>query len=131
MQGDWLAVVGAAVGYQVLGAIWYGPLFVGVWMDAVGMDDGEMADDDPTVGYLLTGVGALVATVALAVLVDWTAATTWQDGLAVGLLAGVGFVATTAVQAVPFEGRSPTVYAINVGYNAVALAGIGALLAVV
>jgi len=47
----------------------------------------------------------------------------------VGLAAGLGFVATAGLQAVPFEDRSWTTYALSVGYNVVALAGIGVLLA--
>jgi hypothetical protein len=133
MLGDvnWLAIVVGALGYQVLGALWYGQLFDSMWMDAMGYDSTEdVEDDDPTVGYAMTGIGAIVAAIALSVVVDWAAATTWLGGLTVGGLVGVGFVATTGVQSVPFEGRSWTVYAINAGYNVVALAGLGALLAV-
>lgn len=126
---NWLVVVLGTVGYQVLGALWYGPLFGTLWMDAMDFEDGPPTDN-AMLGYVVTGVGALVATGALAVLIDMVGASTWQDGLLIGLLAGIGFVATTAVQSVPFEGRSSTVYAINVGYNVVALAGLGVLLAV-
>lgn len=128
---NWLAAIVGTIGYQVLGAAWYGPLFGGIWMDAMGFDSAEeVGDEDPTMGYLLTAAGALVATVSLAILVDAVGAGTWLDGLALGSLVGVGFVATTALQAVPFEGRAWPVYLVNAGYNVVALSGIGVLLAV-
>lgn len=128
---DPIAVVVGAVGYQVLGALWYGPLFGDRWIAAMGLEDPHEAGmDNQNLGYAATAVGALVATLALAVLVDFAGAATWQDGLVLGLLAGVGFVATTSVQTVAFEGRSPVVTGINVAYNAVALAGIGVLLAI-
>ena len=131
MAINWLAVVAGTIGYQVLGALWYGKLFDGVWMDAMGYSSHEeMGDESPTMGYAMTAIGALIAVIALAVLVDWTGASTWQAGLGLGALVGVGFVATTALQAVPFEGQSWTVYLLNVGYNLVALAGIGVLVAV-
>lgn len=126
-----LAVVLGTVGYMVLGALWYGPLFGSAWMRSMGYEGpDDVEGEDSTTGYALTTVGSLVATVALAVLIDWVGAVDWQTGLAVGALAGVGFVATTALQAVPFEGRPWPTYLLNAGYNVVALAGIGVLLAV-
>lgn len=129
---SWIAVVVGTVGYQLLGALWYGPLFGSRWMAAMGYDNAEdvQGGDDATTGYLITAAGSLVAVVALGVLVDWVGATTWTEGLAIGLLAGVGFVATTALQAVPFEDRPWPVYLLNAGYNVVALAGVGVLLVV-
>lgn len=127
---SWVAVVVGTIGYQLLGAIWYGPLFGTRWMAAMGYAETDHPDDPGTMGYLLTTVGALVAVLVLAVLVDWTGASTWGDGLVVGLGVGVGFVATTGLQAVPFEDQSWTVYLLNSGYNILALAGVGVLLVV-
>lgn len=127
---DWLAVVVGTVGYQVLGAVWYGPAFGARWLAAMGVDDPDELAGDPTRGYLLTTLGALVATLAVAVLVDWTGASTWPAGLALGGLAGVGFVAATGLQAVAFEGRPWPIFLLNAGYNALALAGVGVLLAI-
>lgn len=92
-------------------------------------EDGPRTDN-ATLGHVVTGVGALVATGPLAVQIDTVGASTWQDGPLIGLLAGIGFATTTAVQSVPCEGRSSTVYAIHVGDNLVALAGLGVLLTV-
>jgi len=128
---NWVAVVAGTIGYQVLGALWYGPLFGSVWMDGMGYaDHDDMGGEDARMGYAMTAIGAFVAALALAVLVDWSGAATWSAGLSIGLLAGVGFVATTGLQAVPFEERPWPVYLLSTGYNVVALAGIGVLLAV-
>lgn len=127
---NWLAVVVGTVGYMVLGALWYGPLFGSVWMRSMGYESAEDVEgEDSWENYALTTLGSLVAAIALAALVDWVGATTWQMGLTLGLVAGVGFVATAGLQAVPFENRSWTTWALSVGYNVVALAGIGVLLA--
>lgn len=130
MAVNWLAVVVATVGYQLLGAAWYGPLFGSRWMDAMGYGEGEAPGEDAAAGYAMTTAGSLVAVAALAVLVDWVGATDPATGLALGLLAGVGFVATTGLQAVPFEERPWPVYLLSAGYNGLALAGAGVLLAV-
>lgn len=107
VEVSWLAVVVGAVGYRVLGALWYGPPFGSRWMAA----------------------GPLVAAVALAVTVDWAGGTTWLAGLQVGLVAGLGIVATVGRQAVPFEERPWAVYLPSTGGNLVTLAGVGVLLA--
>lgn len=128
---SWIAVVVGTIGYMVLGALWYGPLFGSRWMAAMGYgDSADVQGEDSWTNYALTTAGSLVAVVALGVLVDWAGATTWTGGLAVGVLAGVGFVATTALQAVPFEARPWPVYLLSVGYNVIALAVAGVLLVV-
>lgn len=35
---NWLGVVAGTIGYQVLGALWFGPVFGKLWMDALGYD---------------------------------------------------------------------------------------------
>lgn len=114
---------------MLLGFAWYSA-FSAIWTDAMGWSEEDMAEEGGFIGYLITTLASLVAVSALALLLAWTDASTWIDGLSVGILVGIGFVATTAVQAVPFEGRAWSVYAINTGYNVVALAGIGVLLVV-
>lgn len=126
---NWLAVLVGTIAYMIIGFVWYTG-FSSLWMDAMGMTGDEMAGDSPTIGYLITTLGSFVAVVSLALLVGWVDASTWQDGAVLGAIVGIGFVATTAVQAVPFEGRAWSLYAINTGYNVVALVGIAILLVV-
>lgn len=128
---NWIGVVVGTVTYQVLGALWYGPVFGSRWMDAMGYAGSEdVPGEDATAGYAMTTAGSLVAVIGLGVLVDWTGATGWPAGLAVGAVAGVGFVATTGLQAVPFEERPWMVYGLSAGYNVIALAVAGVLLVV-
>lgn len=127
---SWVAIVVGTVGYQLLGALWYGPLFGSRWLAAMGFTGDAHPEDPGPTGYLLTAAGAFVALLGLGILLDWVGAATWLDGLVVGLVAGLGFVATTAVQAVPFEDQPWTVYLLNVSYNVIALAAGGILLVV-
>lgn len=131
VEVNWVAVLIGTIGYMVLGALWYGPLFGSLWMRSMGYEGPEDVETEAeTQGYVLTSIGSLVAVGSLAVLVDWVGATTWESGMALGAIIGVGFVATTALQTVPFEGRAWPTYVLNVGYNLVALTGIGVLIAV-
>ncbi len=128
---DPIPVVIGTVGYQLLGTVWYGPVFGSIWMDAMGYDNADdMGGENATLGYTLTAAGSLVAVISLAVLIAWAGATSWEFGLGIGALVGIGFVATTGLQTVPFEDRPWMVYLLSTGYNAIALAGIGVLLAV-
>lgn len=127
---NWLAVIVGVVIYQALGALWYGPLFGRLWIQGMGYAGPEAIDTEGMgASYLVTTLGALVATVTLAFLVEWTNTTAWSAGGFLGALVALGFIGTVGLQEISFEERDSTVYLIGLGYNLVALAGIGALLA--
>lgn len=127
---NWLAVVVGVIIYQALGALWYGPLFGRLWIDSMGYGSPEEIDTEGMgPAYLVTALGSAVATVTLAFLVNWTQTVDWTAGAFLGALVALGFVGTVGLQEVSFEERGSTVYLISLGYNLVALAGIGALLA--
>lgn len=127
---NWLAVLVGVVVYQVLGALWYGPLFGRLWIESMGYAGPEEIDTEGMgPAYLVTALGSVVATVTLAFLLEWTQTVDWAAGTFLGALVALGFVGTVGLQEISFEGRDSTVYLISLGYNLVALAGIGALLA--
>lgn len=127
---NWVAVVIGTIGYQVLGGIWYGPVFGSRWVAAMGFENASDLHDGktPTMGYLMTTFGSLIAVISLGILLELVEASTWVDGLLVGLLVGIGFITTTGLQAVPFEDRPWSVYLLNIGYNILGLAGVSVLL---
>lgn len=127
---NWLAVVVGVIIYQALGALWYGPLFGRLWIESMGYAGPEEIDTEGMgPAYLVTALGSAVATVTLAFLVTWTQTVDWMAGAFLGALVALGFVGTVGLQEISFEERDATVYLIGLGYNLVALAGIGALLA--
>ena len=127
-----LAVLVGAVIFMVLGALWYSPmLFANRWMAALGRDPAEMmAQGGMVQAYGLTFVGALISVLALAQVVMWSGASSITDGVVMGLVVAIGFVATASLGGVIFERRPKDVYLINLGYNLVAMMIVGALLAV-
>lgn len=127
---NWIAVLVGVIIYQGLGALWYGPLFGRLWIEKMGYAGPEDIDKEGMgSAYLVTALGSLVATVTLAFLVNWTQTVDWLAGAFLGALVALGFVGTVGLQEISFEDRDSTVYLIGLGYNLVALAGIGALLA--
>ncbi len=66
----------------------------------------------------------------MALIVQLTGASTAAEGVLLGLLPGVGFVAAIQLPNYTFESRSLKIYVINVGYPVVTFTTIGLLLTV-
>lgn len=73
---------------------------------------------------------SVIIEITLAMIVQLIGASTAAEGVLLGLLAGVGFVATTQLPNYMFESRSLNIYVINVGYPVVTFTTIGLLLTV-
>ena len=124
---NWYAVVVAALVPMVLGALWYSPvLFAKPWMRAAGrtMEDMQGAQ----LGYVISAVGALLSSYALARIVHWAEVDDLWNGGLVGLLIWVGFVATVLAVTTYWGGRPRSLWLINAGYQLVSLAIMGAIL---
>ncbi len=78
-------------------------------------------------GYVVSIVASIVIALALAIIVLAAKADTVVDGLVLGLLAGLGFVATAMAANYVFEARPLKLYLINGGYPVIMAAVLGAL----
>ncbi len=125
---NWLAVVAATVVNMVLGTVWYLPaVFGNAWMKELGKTREQLGNPGPA--YALMLVGAFVQSSVLALLVKALQAPGAADGAMIGLVTGIGFVATTFLGEAVFSGKSAKLYGINVGFYLLALVVNGALLA--
>jgi hypothetical protein len=118
---NWWAVLLAALVSMVVGSIWYSKLLFGeIWMKAIGkkMDDMK-ANGGP--GYAFTTVSALVQAFILANIVRDVFATTATDGLVLGLMLWLGFVAASTISDTVFSGRPWKLWQINTVYYMVVL----------
>ena len=101
---NWIAIFVAAIVPMVLGALWYSnALFARPWMRAVDRTEDELKGAG--MGYVLSAIGAVLMSYALARLVRWAEVDDLWNGALVGLLVWVGFVAT--VVGVALEWRAP------------------------
>ena len=73
-------------------------------------------------------VASVVGILGLAIVVQATGAENLAEGLFLGLIAGIGFVATSQAAHYSFEGRPLKLYLINMGYPVLMLAIAGSLL---
>ncbi len=125
---NWLAVVAATVVNMVLGTVWYLPaVFGNAWMKELGKTREQLGNPGPA--YALMLVGSFVQSAVLALLVKALQAPGAADGAMIGLVTGIGFVATTFLGEAVFSGKSAKLYGINVGFYLLALVVNGALLA--
>ena len=134
MRINYPAVVASAVTYWVLGALWYSPLlFARPFIALKGWTPEELAavqaaSHSKEIAAALAG--SLLLAYVLAHFVKFTGAETARAGARTGFWLWLGFVLTTGLETVLFEGRPFGLYLINNGYHLVGLCGMGALLAV-
>jgi len=123
-----LPVLVAGIAFMMLGGLWYGPLFAKSWISLIGKSEEEMqAGAKPTV-YVWAFAAALVASYALALLIEATLMTTLKGGMWIGLVAALGFVATSFGSSYLFNQKPVKLYLIDVGYQVVALTIAGAII---
>ena len=130
---NYLAVLVCGVIHMVLGALWYSPLLFGkLWMKVMGKSEEELKEMNQGVwkAYVFSFLGALVMAFVLAHVIDYAQADSIIDGLQGGFWVWLGFVVTTSMAGILFEGRPKGLYFIYNGYQLVSLLVIGVILAV-
>jgi uncharacterized protein DUF1761 len=89
---NYLAVVVAALAFFAWGAIWYAPPVMGkTWRKAVGLSQ-EQLRPNPMV-FIGTYIAYFLMALALAVLARAADASTFSEGLILGLIVGIGIAA--------------------------------------
>ncbi len=130
---NYLAIIVGIIINQAIGAAWYSALGK-PWMAGVGltMEDVEAMKGTARQWYpfVVAAVSALVFTLGLAVVIQGMGAEGVVDGLILGLVAAIGFIATSYATTYSFEGRSLKIFLINTGYPVISYGIIGVLLAV-
>jgi hypothetical protein len=132
MKINYPAVLVAAILHWILGAVWYG-VFSSKFVELMAWTPAQLAaieSQSHTRDYILAFVSSLVLTYILAHFVQYTKATNLTGGLQTGFWLWLGFVVTTQLATVIFEGRKPGLYLLNIGYQFVACLAAGALLAI-
>ncbi len=110
--------------------LWYAPPTFGpAFMRLTGCSPEEMKARLPR-AIVSDLVGSLIMAFILVHAVHYAGAQTWLTGAAVGLLNWLGFIAVTHFALVAYEKRPFRLFVINNGYQALALAIMGAILAI-
>lgn len=125
----WLGVVVAVVASQIIGFLWYGPLFGKPWRAGMGITDADMQDRSGLGQLVVMGIiWSIVSAIAIAALLSMTGTPDLMAGVWVGFLASLvvtGYILITA----GYEKRNMTVAWIGVANQMVTSIVVGAILA--
>ncbi len=123
---NWWAVLAATVLAFVLGGIWYGPVFGKAWLEALGKTEDDIQPSASP--FIISFFTALLTAVVLAWLIAALAVKGWLGGAVLGLITGVGFIATAMASDSAFCRWSLKLFLIQSGYRVLYSVLMGALL---
>ena len=134
MKIKYPAVIVATLVHFILGGLWYSPLLFGnkflQYINWTPERLKQVESESHAKELALAFVMSLVLVYILAHFVQYTKATNAFAGIQTAFWLWLGFVVTTQVPTVIFEGRSFGLFAINVAYQFVGCSLAGAILAV-
>ena len=125
---NWLAVLVAASVNMVVGFLWYGPLFSGLFLRLIGKREEEI-EGSPVV-YLLGFAMGLVTTYVLAVIISSAGVATWWGGAVTGAVVWIAIGALTSANTILYEDRPVGLWLLFSSYQLVVLTVVGVLFAV-
>ena len=124
----WAGVLVGVVASQIIGFLWYGPLFGKQWLAGMGKTPEDMQDRSGLGAAVSVGIiSSVAAAVALAALLSLSSDPDMESGAMVGLLAGV-VVTAYIVITMMYEQRDRTVSWIGVANQLVTSVVVGAII---
>jgi hypothetical protein len=126
---NWLALLAAVVAKQVIGTLWYAVLFNRPFQAETGLT-AEQTKQRMPMAIAADIAGAAVMAFVLVHAIRYAGATTPLAGAVVGLVNWLGFIVVATLSLTLYEHRSLKLFAINNAYLGLALAIMGAILAV-
>ena len=131
MAVNYLAILVASIVSMVLGFLWYGPLFGKLWMRWMHFNKKKIdaaQQQGMWKSYLSAFVGTLVTSLVMAGSLAYIGTRSVVDGITVAFWLWLGFVATTTLGSVLWEGKPIKVYLLNNAYNLLNLAVMATIL---
>ncbi|MBA2250284.1 MAG: DUF1761 domain-containing protein [Chitinophagaceae bacterium] len=117
---NWLAVLLGAVGYFLLGAVWYSFLFQKSWIKHAGVNMNDPNGKKGMAQIMMTSfVLMFICSIGLAILAEKLMLSGWMNGVKLGALTGICFSATAISISYIYEKRSAELHLINGAYNIV------------
>ena len=127
---NWLAVLVAAAGYFILGAIWYSFLFKNAWIRLSGVNVNDPNGKKGLGGIMFTSfILMFIASLGIAIILNKLVVVDLMSGIKTGLVAGVCFSATGLSISYLYEKKSLGLHLINGIYNIAGCVIAGIILA--
>jgi hypothetical protein len=136
MQGvgiNYVSVLFAAIASFILGGLWYSPfLFDNLWAKLSNFSKADMAKakkKSMTPQYFATFIYLLIMAFVLSLFISFAEAATMAESLEVAFWLWLGFIATTTLSTVLWEGKSFKLYLLHNAHNLVSLLIMAAVMA--
>ena len=127
---NYLAIVVAAVVALVIGFIWYSPrVFGSRWMAYLGTTQAQLGNPGPS-GMAVGVVASLLNAWVIAVLSLNLGGKSLTDGILLGALAWLGFMATITAAQISFEKKSWGLWVLNNAHNLLVQVLMGAIVTI-
>lgn len=130
-----LPVIIAAGFSIVVGFVWYSPVVLGKsWIKLSGKnakDIEEAKKGGMLKTYLFSTAALVIMAAVLGLVLQNFNVTNVTDAIVVSFVVWLGFVATTMINSVLFDGKSFNLFLINSGYQLVALLVMGVILTLI
>ncbi|MBT6764696.1 MAG: DUF1761 domain-containing protein [Prolixibacteraceae bacterium] len=125
---NYLAVLVAALSAFIIGWIWYGPLFAKRWMKLNGFTEESLKEGAMSMPaiMIINFVAVIVSALGMAMFLG--AESDMMFGISAGLMIAVFWIATSRLNDVLSEKKPFGLFLINVGYNLVTYAVMGAII---
>ena len=125
---NFLAILVVTVIGFMLGGVWYGPLFGEAWLDAVGLKREDIKPSPRP--YVISFFSALATAIVLGLVINAAGITGIGNGIVLGLLVGIGFMAAAMASDYAFCGWKLKLFYIQAGYRITYSVIMGAILAI-
>jgi Protein of unknown function (DUF1761) len=122
----------AGILHWIVGGVWYG-IFTNKFVELMAWTPQQLAELESKSNMkelALAFLSSLILVYVLAHFVQYTKASNLFGGLQTAFWLWLGFVVTSQLATVIFEGRKPGLYLLNIGHQLVACLAAGALLAI-
>ncbi|RME32241.1 DUF1761 domain-containing protein [Candidatus Woesearchaeota archaeon] len=127
-----LAILVASLAGFATEVLWYSPLlFRKPWMRAVGWTDEafrKAREEGVAFSLFLSFLLSVITATVLNWLLDTLEMSTVKEGMMLAALLWLGFIATTYLDRVLWEGRSVSLYALTASHYLLALLAMGAII---
>ena len=120
MSVNYLAIIVSTIAALIIGFAWYSPMTFGKrWMAYLGTTQAQLGNPGP-MGMVVGLVSAFINSWVLAVLSLNLGGTTIADGVMLGVLVWLGFMATLTAAQISFEKKPWGLWVLNNGHNVIA-----------
>lgn len=120
LSTNWVTVLAAAVASMILGFLWYSPILFGKeWMELSGIKKSDMAKAKKKMAatYTVAFLVAIITSFVLKQFIDLFYIVNLFDAVQLAFWIWFGFVATTLIGGILYEGKSWKLFVINSGYQ--------------